>query len=138
MTRRVASKVAIAAEKSGRPAQEPDRDVERPCDRGPYGPSRRHPREAVGETLRLGRGGDQRPGHDHELAAGPGPLDVGHGDAADEALAHRPLHHLRAEGGDVALALNPLFLRIHREGHVDGEDEGDIDVRALRRRRMRR
>ena len=69
---------------------------------------------------------------------GPGPFDIGDGDAAEEAGADRREHLRVLQGGEVALLLQLLLGRIHGARHIDGEHQLQIDIDLLRERYARR
>ena len=98
--------------------------------------------EAVRKLLRRGGAVHHHPWHDHELDAVAGPLEIGDGDAAQRPAADCLDEAGIAERLDVAVALEALLVRVHRPGHVDGQDELEIDLRLgphdTRRQRVQR
>ena len=64
------------------------------------------------------------------LLAEVGPFEIGDGDLAVHALpSARAGIQCEVSARDIALALQLLLLRIHREGDVDREHKLDIDFR---------
>ena len=91
-------------------------------------PGRDLPREGLGAVQAV----DQRPGHDDLLAAGPGPFEIGDGDAADQPGLDRRDDLRVLDRLDIALALDLLLGGIHRARNVDGQHEFEIDLAHLR------
>ena len=65
-------------------------------------------------------------------SGGARPFHVGHGDLAQHPAADGVVDERRAEGLGEALPLQGLLVRVHGEGDVDGDDEGEVDLRLGR------
>ena len=70
---------------------------------------------------------DHGPGHDDLLGGRARPLHVGDDDAAVGARGDGLVHLGVAERHDVAVALQALLVEVHRQRHVDGDDELEVD-----------
>ena len=57
----------------------------------------------------------------------PGPFEIGDGDAAVDAVGDRLQHLLVGQRRGVALALDVEFRRRHRQRHIDGQHQFDVD-----------
>ena len=100
--------------------------------RGARGAPVRRGGDLGGDAVRRLRAFDQPPRHDDLLVELAGPLEIGDGDLAVGALAQRAHEFARGQRLDVALALQRLLLRVHREGNVDRDHQFDVDRNGAR------
>jgi len=84
--------------------------------------------QAVGEVVGGFRAVDDGPWDGGDRVEVPGPLHVHDGDLALGARYQRVDHVLVAEGLDIALALDGVFVMVHRLRDIDGEHEFEVDA----------
>jgi hypothetical protein len=101
--------------------------MQRAGNRGARGAAIWRARNLTGHGIGRLRPFDQPPRHDDLLVVCSGPLDIDDGNLAVGALTQGAEKFGGRQRLDVALALQRLFVRIHRERHIDREHEFDID-----------
>ena len=90
------------------------------------------------QPLGVPRAGDHRPRHPLVLVGGSRPLDIGDCDPAARTAGDGPDDIVITEGADIAVALRPLFARVHRRRDVDSEHERQVDAGRVFGRQHRR
>ena len=89
--------------------------------------------------MRRGRPVEQGPAAVDPAPPAPGPFEIAHRDAPQQAALDGADHLRVAQGGDVAVALDAQLLEVHRAGDVDGQHQLDVDLgRVLCGQRARR
>src|SRR6266550_407450 len=106
-------------------------ELERAEDRGAWRPAVGGTLDLLGSPLGALDAVDQAPRHDDLLVVETGPFEIGHCNTAVRTAPQRRHEFARRQPGDVALALQGLFLRVHRIGHVDSYHEFGIDGEGI-------